>query len=85
MAIDRADDPRAFREFLDAQLAGAGAGATLGELLGRWEFEHRTGAEREETLAAIREGLADVEAGRTRPLEAFDREFRRTRGLNPRS
>jgi predicted transcriptional regulator len=32
--------------------------------------------EHEESLAAIREGLADVEAGRTRPADEVLRELR---------
>jgi len=38
-----------------------------------------------ETLAAIQEGLADIEAGRTQPFEDFDREFRTRHGMPPRS
>jgi predicted DNA-binding antitoxin AbrB/MazE fold protein len=38
-----------------------------------------------ETLAAIQEGLADIEAGRTQPFEDFDREFRARHGIPPRS
>lgn len=40
---------------------------------------------REDVLEAIRQGLADVDAGRTRPIKDFDREFRAKRGLPPRS
>lgn len=39
------------------------------EALARWR-------EQEETIAAIREGLADVEAGRVRPVEDVIRELR---------
>ena len=34
-----------------------------------------------ETLAAIREGLADIEAGRTKPAEQVSRELRQEHGL----
>ena len=37
--------------------------------------------EEQETLAAIREGLEDVAAGRTKTLEAFDRDFRQRHGI----
>lgn len=37
--------------------------------------------EREETLAAIREGLADIEAGRTISIEEFKREFSLKHGI----
>jgi hypothetical protein len=33
------------------------------------------------SLAAVREGLADVEAGRTRPMEDFFRDFDQRHGL----
>ena len=39
--------------------------------------------ERQETIGAIREGLADVEAGRTKPLEQFLRDFEAARGIAP--
>ena len=37
-----------------------------------------------ESLAGIRLGLADIEAGRVTPLKQFESEFRRTRGLPSR-
>ena len=37
-----------------------------------------------ETLAGIKRGLADVKAGRTTPLEKFEKEFRRKHGLQRR-
>ncbi len=85
MSIARANDPRAFRDFLDTKLSSGGEDRSLEELIGLWEYENQTDAEQEETLAAIRRGLADVEAGRTRPLEEFDREFRQKHGLTPRA
>lgn len=36
-------------------------------------------------LEAIREGLADVKAGRVTPLADFDREFRKEMGFSPRA
>lgn len=38
-------------------------------------------AEYQASLAAVREGLADVEAGRTQPFEDFFREFDRRHGI----
>ena len=37
--------------------------------------------ERQETVQAIREGLADVEAGRTRPLDEFLADFQTRHGI----
>jgi hypothetical protein len=85
MIIARIDDARAFRDFLDAQLAAGGASRSLDEILDLWHVENAPEAEREETLRAIREGLDDMDAGRTRPFEEFDREFRERNGLPQRS
>jgi hypothetical protein len=41
-----------------------------------WESANPTEDAIEDTFQAIREGLADVGAGRTRLLREFDREFR---------
>ena len=38
----------------------------------------------EDMTDAIRRGFADLEAGRTRPIEDIDREFRARHGLPPR-
>lgn len=43
--------------------------------------ERAAQAEREETIAAIREGLADVEAGRTKPARAALQTLARKYGL----
>lgn len=59
-----------FHQFLGQQLASeAAAQMSPEQALALWR-------EREESVAAIREGLADVEAGRTRPAEDVLRELR---------
>ena len=59
-----------FHQFVGQQLASDAAAQMSPELvLALWR-------EREETLAAIREGLADVEAGRTYPAADELRELR---------
>jgi predicted transcriptional regulator len=70
MAAQRANDLRAFRQYIDEQLTNGGSEMTLDDAIVNWEVENQTDEEREETLQAIREGLADVDAGRTRPAEA---------------
>jgi hypothetical protein len=75
MATERANDLRAFRHFIDEQLTNSGSELTLDEVLLNWELENQTHEDREETLQAIREGLADVDAGRTRPAEDVIREL----------
>ena len=85
MSIERRDDPLAFRDFLDAKLSNGGAGLTLGECLDLWEYENQAESEREEVMEAIRRGLDDAAAGRTKPFDEFDREFRRRNNLPQRS
>lgn len=70
MAIDRADDLRAFRDFADAQLRNGGVKMTLEEALDLWEFENSPEEQREETLRAIQRGLDDMRTGRT--VDAFE-------------
>jgi predicted transcriptional regulator len=85
MATERSNDLRAFKSFVDEKLSSEGDSLTLDEALTRWEYENRTDEERDVTLHAIRQGLADVEAGRVRPFDEFDHEFRQMHGLPPRA
>jgi hypothetical protein len=84
MATDRINDVHAFRHFLDEKLSNGEANLTLDEALGLWEYENASEAERASTREAISGGLADVELGRVRPFDEFDREFRQKHGLPPR-
>lgn len=81
MATDRANDLRAFRGFIDEQLAGTDADLTLDEALVRWEYENSSEEEREETLRAIQRGLDDMHAGRT--VDAFEFVERMRRKFQP--
>jgi hypothetical protein len=64
-----------FHQFVGSQLLlEEGPLITPEAVLARWR-------EQQETLAAIREGLADIEAGRTVSLEDFDSEFRQRHGI----
>jgi len=85
MATERSNDLRAFTSFVDQQLSDGEADLTLDEALARWEYENQTDLEREVALQAIRQGLADVDAGRVTPFEDFDRDFRQKHGLSPRA
>jgi predicted transcriptional regulator len=59
-----------FHQFVGQQLASA--------RVAQWSPEHLLALwrERQETVAAIHEGLEDVEAGRTRPADEVLRELR---------
>ena len=85
MSTERANDLQAFMSFIDQQLEHGGTLPTLDEALSRWEYENSSEEEREETRAAIHRGLADLDAGRVRPLEEFDREFRARHGMPTRA
>lgn len=64
-----------FYHFVGKQLATeAGARMSPQQALAVWREE-------QDTLAAIREGLADVETGRTKPARAALREIVGKRGL----
>jgi predicted transcriptional regulator len=75
MATDRTNDLRAFRQYIDDQLTNREVELTLDEALVNWEIENQTDEQRQETIEAIREGLADVDAGRTRPAEDVIRDL----------
>jgi predicted transcriptional regulator len=81
MATDRTNDLMAFKGFLDEKISQGGV-ETLDEALGLWEFENQTIQEREASLDAIRQGLADVEAGRVRPAREALAELRRKHNLS---
>ena len=51
------------------------------ECLDLWEIDNQSAEERAETVRAIRQGLADVEAGRTRPAEDVVRDLCRKHNL----
>jgi hypothetical protein len=84
MPTDRYNDLPAFKEFVDGKLSNGGANLTVDEVVALWEIENHTEEECEETLEAIRRGLSDLEAGRTRPIEDFLREMRAKIGRSPR-
>ncbi len=65
MATDRTNDPRAFRDFLDAKLSNGGADLTLEECLALWDYENESDEERDATVHAVREALDDMRAGDT--------------------
>ena len=70
MATDRANDLRAFRQFIDTQLANGGNEMTLDDALISWKTENETGQKRDEDLQAIQRGLDDMHAGKT--VDAFE-------------
>jgi hypothetical protein len=74
------DQLAAFQQFAH-QKVGAGEAETLEELFDLWRLEHPTPEEQAEVHEAIRQGLADIEAGRGRPAADVSRDMRRKYNL----
>jgi predicted transcriptional regulator len=74
---DQLDD---FHHFAQVRLRTEPA-ESLEELVDLWRLEHPTGEEQADTHEAIRQGLADIEAGRYRPVEVVMQEIRSKYGL----
>ena len=72
------NDLHSFNEFVAEKLKN-GSAESLEELVHQW----RVVREREEVNAAIQSGIADVDAGRTRPLEEFWDEFSQKHDISP--
>ena len=62
-----------FHRFASARLKSGGTELTIDDLLIEWDSTRN----RDEINQAIREGLADIEAGRTRPAAEVTEELRR--------
>ena len=75
MIPQHSDTLESFHHFVGKQLQSGLAGMLSPEqALALWREEQAS-------LTAIREGLADVDAGRITPLDEFDRDFRQRHGL----
>ena len=81
MATERANDLHAFKSFIDQQLAGESV-PTVDEVLARWDSENETEQDRASSVQALREALADMDAGDTGiPLKDALAELRRKHHL----
>jgi hypothetical protein len=78
MAVERANDLRAFRDFADAKLSNGGVELTLDEAIALWDIENASDDERAATVEAVKEALADMRAGdKGVPARDFLAEMRR--------
>lgn len=78
MATERANDLRAFKGFIDKQLANGRAELTLDEALGLRDVENAPEDERAATVEVVRAALADMRAGDAGvPARDFLAEMRR--------
>jgi len=69
------DDLAAFQNFA-VQKVNAGEASSLEELFDLWLIEHPSPEEQAEVHEAIRQGLADIDAGRYRPADEVMRDLR---------
>jgi hypothetical protein len=69
-----------FNRFAQQKLQNGGA-ESIEELFDLWRIEQPSAEEQEEIHAAIRQGLADIKAGRGRPVETVMEELRRKHNL----
>jgi len=77
MATEYLTDAENFQQFLTLQVATTGRNKSPEELLDLWRRRQR---EQEETLKSIREGIADIEAGRVYPIAEVADEIRKKHG-----
>ena len=76
--LESFNETQAFHIFLGEQIA-SGTEKSPEELVQFWRVQQR---EVDETVAAIRVGLADSAAGRTKSVEEFDRDFRQRHNIS---
>jgi hypothetical protein len=74
------DQLAAFQQFA-VQKVDAGEAESLEELFDLWRLEHPTPEEQADIHAAIRQGLADIKAGRGRPAEDVMAELAKKHNL----
>jgi predicted transcriptional regulator len=79
VSLDQLDD---FHRFAQQKLQDEGA-ESLEELCDLWRIEHPSMEEQAEIHEAIRQGLADIAAGRHRPVREVIEELRAKHGLPP--
>ena len=72
---------QSFTRFVAERMESNGNDLSLEECLDQW----RVAQEREETIAAVRRGVADMDAGRHRSLEEVDAAIRKKYGFRPRN
>jgi hypothetical protein len=85
MSTDANYELQSFHQFIGEQLNTGEVPLSPEEALDAWRMQHPSPEQYEEDVEALREALADMEAGDTgRPWEEFDREFRKRHNLDKR-
>jgi uncharacterized protein with von Willebrand factor type A (vWA) domain len=84
MATGRQDELSNFHDFLSQRLRSSGARLSPEEVLDLWRAEHPAADDNPNDVAALKEALAEMEAGdHGLPLEHFDRKFRQRHSIPP--
>lgn len=84
MATGTQDELSSFHDFLSQRLTSGMAPLSPEEVLDLWRAEHPVADEYPDDVAALKEALADMEAGdHGLPLEQFDRKFRQRHSIPP--
>ena len=78
VSLDQLDD---FHRFAQQRLQNSDT-ESLEELVDLWRIEHPSAEEQAEIHEAIRQGLADIEAGRYRPASEVLDELRAKYGIS---
>ncbi len=73
MSTESSTELQRYHQFQKELLTQGRTDLSPEEVLRLWRAQQQDYAD---TVEAIREGLVDVKAGRTEPLEHFDRKFR---------
>ena len=81
MGTERAQDLHAFKSFVDQQLADDPV-PTVGEVIARWDAENQPDEEQADKVHAVKECLANIEAGESGiPAREAVVELRKKYGL----
>lgn len=70
-----------FNRFATEQIDDNGSNLSLDEIYGLWRLNNPSPSEREEVNVIIRQGLADMKAGRGRDAEEVGEELRQKYGI----
>jgi hypothetical protein len=83
MSTDARHEILSFHQFVAEQIRLGVPYSSPEEILEAWRLQNRTPEEMADDMQAVREALADMEAGDTgRRFEEFDREFRQRHKLD---
>jgi hypothetical protein len=76
MAVTQ-DQIDSFHRFASDRIANGGADLSFQEIVALWKLDNPSDEERAEVIAAINQGVKDIESGNHRPADEFMDEMRR--------